>query len=131
MSKQPYDGYILNVVRMYPRLTEKLEAKRAAAMSPVPAGSGGGSSQPGRPTERVALVTLSDKEQRWLEAVSRAIQATRKLPDGEERLRIMDMLFWRRTHTMHGAALKLHLSERTVRRRRREFLQLVEEKLIL
>ena len=33
MSRQPYDGYVLNVVRLYPRLVEKLEEKRAAAMS--------------------------------------------------------------------------------------------------
>ena len=131
MSRQPYDGYVLNVVRMYPSLVEQLKEKRSAAMSRTAAGGAGGASLPGKPTERAALVTLGEQEQRWLEAVSWAVQTTREMPNGTERLRLIDLLFWRRTHTMQGAALKLHISYRTARRRRREFLRLVEEKLNL
>ncbi len=131
MSRQPYDGYVLNVVRLYPRLVEQLEEKRAAAMSLTAAGGAGGASLPGKPTERAALVTLGEQEQRWLEAVAGAIRDTKALSDGAERLRLIDLLFWRRTHTMQGAALKLHISYRTARRRRWDFLRLVEEKLNL
>lgn len=131
MSRLPYDGYVLNVVRMYPRLVEKLEEKRAAAMSLTAAGGAGGASLPGRPTERAALVTLEEPEQRWLEAVAGAIRDTKALSDGAERLRLIDLLFWRRTHTMQGAALKLHISYWTVQRRRRSFLRLVAKNLNL
>ena len=99
MSKQPYDGYVLNVVRMYPRLKD-LE----------------------NPTLKQAF---------WRRAVEEAISETRQLPDGTERLKVADLLFWKRTHTMDGVALKLRMSDRTVRRRRAAFLHLVEKNLII
>lgn len=98
MSKQPYDGYILNVIRMYPKLK--------------------------------TIDTPSKKQVFWKSAVESAILETEKLPDGLERLKIIDLLFWRRTHTMDGVAIHLHLSYETVRRRRRSFLRMVEKKLI-
>ena len=129
MSRNPYDGYVLNVVRMYPRLCDKLAEKRTAAMSITASGGGGASSTPGKPTERAALVTLSEKEQRWLDAVEAAIRETRQLPDGVDRLKIIDLLFWCRTRTMYGVALEMHMSYRTVRRRRTAFLRLVGKNL--
>lgn len=99
MSKQPYDGYILNVIRMYPELK--------------------------------TMDALSKRQLFWKKAVETAILETERLPDGSERLAIIDLLFWRRTHTMDGVALKLHISDRTVRRRRAAFLHLVEKNLIV
>lgn len=69
---------------------------------------------------------LATKEER--EAVEAAISETRKLPDGAERLRLVDLIFWRKTHVISGAALELHISERTAREWHRQFIRLVAKK---
>lgn len=130
VSKQLFDGYVLNVVRAYPRLRAKLDDLKQVRITLTPTG-GGRSSMPGDPTAAVATLQLSDREQRYLDAVEAAIRETKAYPDAEARLAIVDMLFWSRARTMAGVAIKLHMSERTVRRRRSAFLRAVARHLNL
>ena len=46
-------------------------------------------------------------------AVEDAIAETEQLIDGSERLRLIDLVLWKRTHTLQGAALACYVSERT------------------
>lgn len=59
--------------------------------------------------------------ERW--AVQAAVEATECLRDGAERLKLIDMVFWKRTHTLAGAALRVPCSERTARRWHTEFIK--------
>lgn len=68
---------------------------------------------------------LTETEMREIDAVDAAIEATKKLNDGELRLKLVDIIFWKRTHTLEGAAMVLHISERTARRWHTEFIRTV------
>lgn len=70
-------------------------------------------------------VEVSGAAQREKEAVRAAIEATMGLEDGAERMQVIDMVFWRRTHTLEGAAMRVHVSDRTARRWHSEFILLV------
>ena len=58
------------------------------------------------------------------QAVEQAIERTRRRRDGEERLRLIELVFWKESHTLAGAALCCHVSERTARRWHGEFIRL-------
>lgn len=58
-------------------------------------------------------------------AVTQAQADTLRMEDGEARMTIVELVDWRRSHTMEGAAQRLHLSYRTVRRKHTEFILLV------
>lgn len=58
-------------------------------------------------------------------AVEQAIAVTRGLSAGAERMALVDMIFWRRSHTLPGAAALCHVSERTARRWHTGFVFLV------
>lgn len=55
-------------------------------------------------------------------AVCRAKENTSALPDGEDRLRLVDMVFFQQTHTLEGAALEIPCSLRTAQRWHRDFI---------
>lgn len=68
----------------------------------------------------VSGVALREKE-----AVRAAVEATERLDNGADRLMVVDLVFWSRTHTLEGAAMQVHVSERTARRWHTEFIMLV------
>lgn len=120
-------SYIRNILYDYPRLRSELDALQAPLQA---TGEHYGGHGIGRPAEAAALRALPDKqEQRELEAVEAAIRETEGLPDGKLRLRIIDMVFWARSHTLQGAAMAMHLSYEGAKRKRRQFMKLVAENL--
>ena len=62
-------------------------------------------------------------EKREMEAVDRAIEATMRLRDGRNRIELIELIFWRRSHNLAGAALKLGVSDRTALRWHGEFIK--------
>ncbi len=56
------------------------------------------------------------------QAVEAAIQKTRVMKTGEQRMKIIDMVLIRKTHTIQGAAMKAYCSERTALNYHREFI---------
>nr|DAW55728.1 MAG TPA: hypothetical protein [Caudoviricetes sp.] len=76
---------------------------------------------------------IADKKKRRLtevefSAVEDAIKETKQLIDGAERLRLIDLVLWKRTHTLQGAAMVVYVSERTAQEWHRQFIYLVAEK---
>lgn len=69
-----------------------------------------------------ALSGIAMKEN---EAVRAAVEQTEALPNGAERLAVIDMVFWKQTHTLAGAALTIPCGERTARRWHTEFIKTV------
>lgn len=67
----------------------------------------------------------SGNRAREKEAVQSAIEQTRQCADGEAQLQLIDLVFWRRTHTLSGAAMVIPCSERTARRWHTEFIRRV------
>lgn len=126
MSKPRYRwwGYIKNVIRAYPVLKRENEALHeqsvTANMSGMPAGG-----NVSRGTEDIAIRELPYTKQREYEAVRRALACTERLKTGKDRISLIDMVFWKRSHTLSGAAYKLGLSDRTAQRYHEEFIKTV------
>lgn len=78
--------------------------------------------------ERIVDQELGKIEQRELEAVEAAIRATESREDGQERLRLIRLLYWGKNRkTVSGAALDLYISRATANRWHSEFIYLVAE----
>ena len=121
-------GYVKAVIRDYPEHCEALAALRKPSLtacgSSMPKGGG-----VGRPVEGQALRQLPAEDQREHDAVEAAVQMYSRVDGDVEKLRLIDMVFWARTHTLEGAAQALNVSYRTARRWHRAFIFAVAENL--
>lgn len=59
------------------------------------------------------------------EAVQRAIDQTEQMVDGKERLQVIDLVFFRQTHTLEGAAMMIPCSYDLAQRYHAQFIKLV------
>mgnify|MGYP004515711839 CR=1 FL=1 len=123
MSKPRYKwwGYIKNVIRAYPGLKREFadlhDPKVTANVSGMP--GGGGASDP---TMQVAIRELPGTKQREYEAVRAALEATRRQKTAKEALAIIDMVFWKNSHTLSGAAYRVGVSYETAKIYQRDFI---------
>jgi len=92
----------------------------AASYSGMPHGS-----EPSRTVEVNAIRELPSNAQREYEAVRRAIDHTERYSNGRDRLAVIDMVLWKRTHTLEGAALMVPCSIATAKRWHAEFIRMV------
>lgn len=110
-----------NIIREYPNYCRELESIREqkiiANYSATAHGSG-----VSKPVEKLALRELPKVEQKRYKAVVGAIRKTKRLKDGEERLRLIEMVFWKKTHTLQGAAMVCNVSYGTAKRWHKEFI---------
>ena len=80
-----------------------------------------------RTTEDAALRQLPPDQQRSLDAVERAISVTLdRYVDGKRRLRLIELLYWKNSHYLSGAADQLYISYATARRWNDAFIELVD-----
>lgn len=56
-------------------------------------------------------------------AVEAAIHNTERMRDGVQRLRVIDLVFFKRTHKLAGAALNIPCSYETAKRWQRQFIR--------
>lgn len=112
MSKPryPWWGYIKNVIRAYPALkkeySELHEQSITANMSGMPRGGNGVS----RGVEIIATKELSAPKQKEYDAVRKAIAVTELYKTAEDRLNIVNLVFWKQSHTLSGAAYATNVS---------------------
>lgn len=130
MSKPRYDwwSYVKGMIRRYPELCAKEKALRETCLSPKLSGQPGGKGRASDPTADAALRELPEINRRELEAVRRAIEETRRLDTGEERFRMIRLVFWDRTHTLEDTAVQFHIAYITACRWHREFIYMVAAK---
>ena len=64
-------------------------------------------------------------------AISDAINSTKTLRDGAERLKLIDLVFFKQTHSLQGACLACYVCDRTGRQWHTDFIRLVCENLDL
>ena len=127
MSKPRYHwwAYAKAMVRLYPQLKREYDAlhtqKVTADPERIPGGRGGVS----RAVEITALRQLPPARQAEYDAVTQAIELTKKRQNSADRLALIDLVFWKGTHKLEGAAMKLYISDSTARRYHTDFLRLV------
>lgn len=129
MSKPRYGWwpYVKNIIRRYPALKEahdELQKQRVTASYNAEIVS----KAPGRPVERSVTRTMGKTMQKEFEAVYEALEALKGMPESERRICVIDLVYWRKSHTLQGAAIKCNVSYRTARRWNTEFIYLVAEK---
>lgn len=126
MSKPKYDWwpYVKGIIRRYPQLKADLRdlhtTSLTASYSSEPHGSG-----VNRTTENIAVRELPKNNQREYEAVRRAVETTERYKNGLDRLKLIKLMYWDKTHTMQGAALNIPVSYDTAKEWNREFIRLV------
>ena len=109
MSSPRYDwwSYAKGMTRRYPQLKQQAQA--------LGVGADGEAVLQGFPRIRM----------RELAAVQQALDQIGQLHRGPERLQMIRMVYWNRSHTLVGAALRLGISEMTAKRWNGEFLRAV------
>jgi len=118
----------LLAIKAYPERRERLRQLRSACITPAYGlASGGGS--PGDPTAQAATRTLPGKQQEELEAVERAIDRTLRRSEGEAVMTVIELRFFRKTHTLAGAALAVHYSPEWARNVSGDFVRAVQAEL--
>lgn len=61
-------------------------------------------------------------------AVLLALEETSQLPSGSDRIKMVELIFLKKTHTIDGVALKLHYSADTIQNWHADFIRLVGAK---
>lgn len=127
MSKPRYRwwGFARRMIRDYRGLKiqyDDLHSQGVTAdFSGMPKGGGDG-----RAVEAIALRQLPSDDQKVYDAVSHAIELTKLLPDGSNRLSMIRYIYWhKKSHTVKDAALQIYVSRRTAERWHSEFVRLV------
>ena len=64
-------------------------------------------------------------KQKEYDAVRQAIETTHRMPTGAARLRIIELVYWKGTHTVEGAAMKAGYSTDRGKQMHGEFVRLV------
>ena len=63
-------------------------------------------------------------------AVETAIEDTKSLLDGDDRMKVIRMVFLKKTHTLQGAALNVPCSYETAKRWTQQFIRLVAKSFV-
>lgn len=130
-QREDWWDYTKKIIRSYPRLKRKLQGTGSPAVTASYGLSCGHGSEVGRPVERAGFGRLTDKEQRRYDAVAAAIRETEGMKNGSDRLELVRRVYWDRSHTLCGAAMKIHVSEITAKRWNAQFIRSVEKFLNL
>lgn len=129
-NREDWWEYTKRIIRSYPALRRKAESVGDMPCTSAHGASGGHSSG-GSPVERAVVDRLTDKEQRRYDAVRAAISETEVMKHGRQRMELIDRVYWKRSHTLYGAAMCVPVSEATAKRWNGTFVRLVAEKLNL
>ena len=126
MSRPRYDWwpYVKGMIRRYPALKQEY----ADLHSPSVTANYSGMPRSGcvsRGVEGLAIRELPSTKQREYEAVRCAVETTERYVNGRDRLKVIDMVLWKRSHTLEGAALMVPCSIATAWRYHGEFIKLV------
>ena len=131
-TKEPYWSYVKAIIKEYPELKREAEKPREQRVTSF-FRNGGRSGRIANPTEECVIHDLPPKKQRKYDAVSAAIEKTRLLhPDSAgQRLLIIDLVYWKQSHTIEGAAMKVPCHRNAAGRWQAEFIRLVADELDL
>lgn len=125
MSSPRYDwwSYVKGMIRRYPNLKQQYDALHETRITAPITGMPRGNNV-SNPTANAALRELSPVNQKEFEAVHKAVETTRGYKDGVDRLKVIRLVLWDRSHTVEGAALQVPCSDITAKRWHRDFIRL-------
>ena len=129
MSKPrfPWWSYARSIAYRYPDLCAKEKALRDTTITPSYGGTPGGGRGRTDKTADAALRELPEVNRRELEAVRQALKYISTQKHADERLRVINLYYWRKTNTLYGAAMKVGFHEQTVKEWNREFIKKIAE----
>lgn len=117
-------GTVKALIRQYPEMQKVIQDQLPAAAT-ARYGQQTPHSGSGRALEDTAIKRLSDSETRDYEAVRAAIRETAKMSNGEARLAIIDLVYWKQTHNIQGAGMATGYSKKQAERFCADFILLV------
>lgn len=118
-------SYAKHLTRKYPELKQEYDTIHSQHIATDPSKILGSSSNTSRSTEILALLQLPPAKQADYDAVTKSIEQTKRLKTGAQRLQLIDMVFWKQSHTLEGAAYKIGFSYDQCKLFHRDFLRLV------
>ena len=118
---------MLAILKAYPELCAKLQQLKEPRITVNYDPSRGGKGGIARPTESAALAELRGTEGKEYNAVRQAIEYTSKLRNGAERNALIDMVFFKKSHSLEGASMALFISYSTAKRWHKEFILAVAD----
>lgn len=132
-KKEDWWLYVKNIIRQYPELKKELEELKTQKVTVSYGGVGGRSGKIGRPTEVTALKELPPKSQKKLDAIEKAIRTTKERHPNDYNLRLMivDLVYWKKTHTIQGSSMRVPCHPNTAAMWQAEFIRLVADELDL
>ena len=112
----------------YPALRAELRDLQSMSTTPSMSGMpmGGGEH---RSTEDAALRQLPPERQRRHDAVERALAISEHLTSGLSRVKLIDLVYFRRSYTVEGAAMQIPCSVQTAWTWNNDFLLLIWSRL--
>ena len=114
------------IIRRYPELC-RAENELHMARLTAPFEEMRSGNEASRATEQLALRELAPSDQRQLDAVRMAISTTMRYRNGQERMRLVDMVFWRpRPYELRPAADRMHISYQTAKIWHSDFVALTD-----
>lgn len=123
-TKHKWWGYVKNVIRGYPELeAEYKELHSQSITASISAVPGGGGSQRG--LENNVMRELPAPRQREYDAVNKAFKEVKTLKTGKDREKLIKMVFWKKSHTLEGAAMALNISYDTAIDYHSDFIMMV------
>ena len=113
MSRPRYRwwSYVKAVIRSYPQLMAAYAAEFPDDVNDI------------------VVKDLQCTEQREYIAVRQAVNETSTVANGEDRMRLISLVFWNEAYTLEGAAMRIPCSSATAWRWHREFIRLVACKM--
>lgn len=112
-------------IKRYPELLQAEADLRAGKVTPAYSGIPGGGSA-SRTTELLAMRELPKDAQRDLDAVRLALDTIKRYRNADLRYRLIEISYWRQTHSIDGAAMLIHVAPRTAHEWDRGFIELVD-----
>lgn len=112
----------------YPDLRTALRDLQSMNITPSLSGMPGGGGEH-RSTEDAALRQLPPDDQRRFDAVSQALSISEHLTSGLSRVRMIELVYFRRSHTVEGAAMQIPCSAQTAWTWNNDFLLLIWSQL--
>lgn len=118
-------GFVRRMIRDYRTLKTEYENLHSQSITASTSGMPGGGGV-GRAVENIALKQLSSDDQKAYDAVSRAVEITQLLPDGELKLTLIRYVYWgKNQRKVENVAPLLHISGITAKRWHGDFVRLV------
>ncbi len=117
--------YVKAMIRVYPERELEYLVNRNMKTTANYDPQAGGVSGPTRKTEDFAIGYMTATSTREYFAVKSALDLTMRKRTGEERVRMIELVYWEKRCTLAAAAMRLHIGERTAQRWNREFVYLV------